>query len=226
MLLPNIPLGSLKPYPNSQRSDLLSLPLPLYLIPSHQQCYEIISLLDLEVDIRAIHFLPPQIIVELDNASGKKYDRHSLPSKACGIPIQYHESNERFWKGSSQRVYERLITPTDSVVDNSDYLFSHPHKISPGVCLASSLIMEGNLPTSKCLGTSAGLFLQKGNKRYVSVAHHGFPDSPEVYHPTPTGRRIGQITDRFPVWDLAFAQLDPSISFSTTTTLQPPNLRD
>ena len=214
MLLPNIPLGSLKPYPNSQRSDLLSLPLPLYLIPSHQQCYEIISLLDLEVDIRAIHFLPPQIIVELDNASGKKYDRHSLPSKAGGIPIQYHESNERFWKGSSQRAYERLITPTDTVVDNSDYLFSHPHKISPGVCLASSLIMEGNLPTSKWLGTSAGLFLQKGNKRYVSVAHHGFPDSPEVYHPTPTGRRIGQITDRFPVWDLAFAQLDPSISFS------------
>ena len=214
MVLPNIPVGSLRPYPNSQRGDLLSSPLPLYSIPSHQQSHEIIRLLELEVDIRAVHFLPPQIIVELDNTSGKKYNRHSLPSRAGGISIQYHEANESFWKGSSQMGYERLITPTDTVVDNSDYLFNSPHEISPGVCLASSFVMEGNLPTSRWFSTSAGLFLQKGTKRYVSVANHGFPDSSEVYHPWPTGRRIGQITDRFPVWDLAFAQLDPSISFS------------
>lgn len=214
MVLPNIPVGSLRPYPNSQRGDLLSSPLPLYLIPSHQQCHEIIRLLELEVDIRAVHFLPPQIIVELDNTSGKKYNRHSLPSRAGGISIQYHEANESFWKGSSQMGYERLITSTDTVVDNSDYLFNNPHDISPGVCLASSFVMKGSLPASRWFSTSAGLFLQKGNKRCVSVANHGFPDSPEVYHPWPTGRRIGQITDRFPVWDLAFAQLDPSISFS------------
>ena len=214
MVLPNIPVGSLRPYPNSHRGDLLSSPLPLYSIPRHQECHKIIKLLELEVDIRAIHFLPPQIIVELDITSGKKYDRHSLPSRAGGMSIQYHEANKSFWKGLSQMGYERLITPTDTVVDDSDYLFSNPHKISPGVCLASSFVMEGNLPTSRWLSTSGGLLLQKGNKRYVSVANHGFPDSSEVYHPRPTGRAIGQITDRFPVWDLAFAQLDPSISFS------------
>ncbi|KAI4135290.1 MAG: hypothetical protein LQ347_000808 [Umbilicaria vellea] len=214
MVLHNVPDGSLRPYPNRQRGDLLSSPLPLFSIPSHQQCHEIIRLLELEVDIRAIHFLPPQIIVELDIVGGKKYNRHSLPSRAGGISIQYHEANESFWKGSSQMGYERLITPTDTVVDNSDYLFNNPHRISPGVCLASSLVMEGGLPTSRWFSTSAGLFLQRGTKRYVSVANHGFPDSSEVYHPSPTGRRIGQITDRFPAWDLAFAQLDPSISFS------------
>jgi len=214
MVLPNIPVGSLRPYPNSQRGDLLSSPLPLYSIPRHQECHEIIKLLELEVDIRAIHFLPPQIIVELDMTSGKKYDRHSLPSRAGGISIQYHEANESFWKGLSQMGYERLITPTDTVVDDSDYLFSNPHNISPGVCLASSFVMEGGLPTSRWFSTSAGLLLQKGNKRCVSIANHGFPDSSEVYHPWPTGRGIGQITDRFPAWDLAFAQLDPSISFS------------
>jgi len=186
----------------------------LYSIPRHQECHEIIKLLELEVDIRAIHFLPPQIIVELDMTSGKKYDRHSLPSRAGGISIQYHEANESFWKGLSQMGYERLITPTDTVVDDSDYLFSNPHNISPGVCLASSFVMEGGLPTSRWFSTSAGLLLQKGNKRCVSIANHGFPDSSEVYHPWPTGRGIGQITDRFPAWDLAFAQLDPSISFS------------
>ena len=214
MFLPNLPVDSLKPYPNSQRGDLLSSPLPLYSIPRHQECHEIIKLLELEVDIRAIHFLPPQIIVELDMTSGKKYDRHSLPSRAGGILIQYHGANENFWKGLSQIGYERLITPIDTVVDDSDYLFSNPHTISPGVCLASSFVMEGGLPTSRWFNTSGGLLLQNGNKRCLSVANHGFPDSSEVYHPRPTGRRIGQITDRFPAWDMAFAQLDPSISFS------------
>ncbi len=216
MFLPNIPAGSLRPYPNSQRDDLLSSPLRLYSIPSHKQCHEIIRLLELEVDIRAIHFLPPQIIVELDMTSGKKYDRHSLPPRAGGMSIQYHEANEGFWRGSSQMGYERLITPTHTIVDHSDYLFNSPHKISPGVCLASSFVMEGSLPTSKWLGTSAGLFLQRGHKRYISIANHGFPSSSEVYHPSPTGRRIGQVTDRFPAWDLAFAQLDPSIYISVS----------
>ena len=146
--------------------------------------------------------------------SGKKYHRHSLPSRAGGISIQYHEASESFWKGSSQMGYKRLVTPIDTVVDDSDYLVNNPHEISPGVCLASSLVLEGSLPTSRWFGTSAGLFLEKANKIYVSVANHGFPDSSEVCHPSPTGRRIGQITDRFPAWDLAFAQLDPSISFS------------
>ena len=214
MILPDIPVGSLRPYSNKQRGDLLASPLPLYSIPSHQQCYEIIRLLELEADIRAIHFLPPQIIVELDVKKGKTYNRRSLPARAGGLSIQYHEATESFWKGYSQMGYERLITPTESLVDNSDYLSDIPHEISPGVCLASSFMMEGSLPSSRWLGTSAGLFFQKGNKRYLSVASHGFPDSSEVYHPSPTGRQIGQITDHYPAWDIAFAQLDPSISFS------------
>ena len=118
MVLPNTPVGFFRPYINSQRGDLLSSALLLYSIPSHQQCHEIIRLLMLEVDIRAIHFLPPQIIVELDMMSGKKYERHSLPSRAGGISIQFHEAMESFWKGSSQMEYERLITPIDTVVDN------------------------------------------------------------------------------------------------------------
>ena len=214
MVLPNTAVGFFRPYINSQRGDLLSSPLLLYSIPSHQQCHEIIRLLMLEVDIRAIHFLPPQIIVELDMMSGKKYERHSLPSRAGGISIQFHEAKESFWKGSSQMEYERLITPIDTVVDNSDYLSNSPHEISPGVCLASSFVTEGSLPTSRGFSTSAGLLFQKGNNKYISVANHGFPDLSEVHHPSPTGRRIGRITDRFPAWDLAFAQLDPSISFS------------
>ena len=214
MFIPSVPEGALRPYPNSQRSDLLSSSLPLYSTPSLQQCYEIIRLLAVEVDIRAVHFLPPLIIVELDMTSGKKYARRSLPSRAGGISIQYHEAHEGFWKGSSQMGYERLITPTDTVADTSDYLFNNPHKISPGVCLSSAFRMEQGLATSGWLSTSAGILLQKGNKRCLTLANHGFPDSSEVYHPSPTGRRIGQITERFPAWDWALAELDPSISFS------------
>jgi len=111
MVPPNIPVGFLRPYPNSPRSDLLSSPLPLYSIPSQQQCHEIIRLLGIEVEIRAFHFMPPQITVELDMTRGKKHNRHSLPSRAGGISIQYHEANESFWKGSSQMGYERAYHP-------------------------------------------------------------------------------------------------------------------
>ena len=38
------------------------------------------------------------------------------------LHFQYPEDDERSWKGSSQKGYKRLIAPTDTVVDNSDYL--------------------------------------------------------------------------------------------------------
>ena len=59
--------------------------------------------------MRAIHFVPPHIIVELDATIGKKYDKKSLPARAGGLSIQYHEAHESFWNNSSQAGHERLI---------------------------------------------------------------------------------------------------------------------
>ncbi|KAL9610229.1 MAG: hypothetical protein Q9167_005051 [Letrouitia subvulpina] len=205
LCIPMTPFGSLRPYPDRKRDDLLTSPLPLYSIPPHEICLEIMQLLGQEVDFRAIHFLPPLIYVELDISTGKAYNRHSLPSKAGDVSIQYCHSAEGYWKGLPQMDYQRLTTPVNTVVDNSDYISQDPHQISPGVCLASS---------SPRQETSAGLCLQKGNKKYITVANHAFPQSDEVYHPSPTGYRVGQITDRFTVQDIVFAELDPSISFS------------
>lgn len=210
----SLPYGSLRPYGTKKRDDIVSYSLPKFEIPTHQQSMEVIKLLSSEVDIRAIHFMPPQIIVELDVASGRTYDKQSLPPMAGGLPILYHESIEDYWKGSSQKAYERLITPTNLIADVSDYLYNDPHELSPGVCLSSAYLSRNGSITSQWLSTSAGVLVQNGGARLMTSACHGFPTSDEVYHPSPTGRRIGQIVQRFPAWDIALVQLDPSISFS------------
>ena len=210
--LPSLPYGSLRPYSTTKRDDILSYALPKFAIPSHQQSMEVISILSPEVDIRAIHFLPPQIIVEIDTTSGRTYKRKSLPARAGGLPILYHESREEYCRGLSQKAYEKLITPTDMVIDDSNYLDNDLHELSPGVCLSSA----DGATTSQWRNTSAGVLVQNGATRLMTAADHGFPTSGEVYHPSPSGRRIGHIIQRFPERDIALAQLDPSIPFSNS----------
>lgn len=212
--LPTLPAGSLRPYGTTKRDDVLSYSLPKFEIPSHQQSIEVIESFSPEVHIRAVHFIPPQIIVELDPTGGRTYDTKSLPATAGGLPILYHEGVEEYWKGVSQKAYKRLITPTELVTDVSDYLFNHPHELSPGVCLSSAYLSRNGAITLQWLTTSAGVLVQKGGTRLMTSSDHGFPASEEVYHPSPTGRRIGQIAQRFPASDIALVQLDPSISFS------------
>ena len=209
-------------YPNIKRDDILGHPIPLYSFPTDEQCRLIIDKIQTEVDIRAVHFIPPQIIVDIDPNSSKQYQRHSLPAEAGGQRIQYHHAPEGYFKGSSQMAYQRLVTPSSVAVDNSDYLQQSPHKITPGVCLSSAFLTSQGLISSNWWSTTAGLYLQKDNKQCLTVSNHGFPHSPEVYHPGPLGRRIGQIVDRRPAWDIAFVELDPSINFSNESYFQAP----
>ena len=80
--LSGLPFGPLRPYGTVKRDDVLSYSLPKFAIPSHQQSIEVIKSLSPEADIRAINFIPPQTIVELDASSGRTYNRKSLPAKA------------------------------------------------------------------------------------------------------------------------------------------------
>lgn len=56
----------------------------------------------------------------------------------------------------------------------------------------------------------------------MTAANHGFPDSQDVYHPDPLGRRIRQITTRQLDWDITLVQLDPSIAFTTARYFDAP----
>lgn len=208
-----IPQGILVPYGTTQRQDILSYPLPLYAIPTHMQCLEVIERLKAEVSIRSVHFLPPVIIVEIQAHDGRKYDRKTLPAKAGGLNLMYHHSQEAFWGGQSQLSYARLTTPSHHVSDYADYLRQTPFQLSPGVCLGSATESANASFSSTWQATTAGVMVQRGSERRLTAANHGFKASCEVFHPSPSGRRIGEIVNRWPAWDLAFVAVDPSISF-------------
>ncbi|KAI4223186.1 MAG: hypothetical protein L6R40_008518 [Gallowayella cf. fulva] len=174
------------------------------------------------MDIRAVHFLPPAIVIELDVSSGRAYQRFSLPSKAGGLTIKYHQSLEPYWKDSSHAAFQQLITPTAFVNDDTDYLLVGNQELCPGVCLPSALFSQDGTPASLRRTTTAGTLWQKGTTRLLTVAAHAFEDSIEVFHPSPSGRRIGEIVTKIPVQDIGLVRLDPSINFNNSTYFDAP----
>ena len=145
-----------RPY-GDQKKDVLDSKLPLFDFPEPSTCVEIIKKLSLELKMRAIHFLPPLIIVEL--AMGNTYARHSLPGRAGDINIVYHDSQTPYWAGTVEKAYSRLLEPSELVQDCSDYLYMGQGILSPGVCLASAVLDSSGLLTSKWQSTTAGIML-------------------------------------------------------------------
>ena len=64
--------------------------------------------------------------------------------------------------------------------------------------------------TGVSLSTTSGIILRKGENCYVTVSNHGFPNTEEVFHPTPSGEKIGHIVDRYPELDIAMVRLTPA----------------
>lgn len=207
------PVIHFQPFGDKKR-DVLGTKLPVFSFPEPAVCTEILRKLAAEVKMRAVHFLPPLIIVEL--RAGSVYQRHSLPGRAGEINIVYHDSPTAYWAGTEQMSYSRLLEPSNLVQDNSDYLYADPKTLSPGICLASATLDNSDPLTNTWRTTTAGIMLQRGSDRLMTVANHGFSRSDEVYHPTPLGRRIGQIVERLPELNIGLVSLDPSISFTNT----------
>ena len=62
------------------------------------------------------------------------------------------------------------------------------------------------------MSTTSGIILRKGENCYSTVANHGFPNTEDVFHPYPSGEKIGHIADRYPELDIAMVQLTPASS--------------
>ncbi|KAL9627433.1 MAG: hypothetical protein Q9204_006568 [Flavoplaca sp. TL-2023a] len=220
MIPPHLPLGKFAPYPTSEADIMKDITLSPFTFPDNETCIAIIDNLSTLMDIRAVHFLPPMIVVELNVSSNREYQRFSLPKHAGGWTLWYHKSPQPYWKESFHSAYQRLITPTAWVNDDSNYLFPSSQELCPGVCVSSSLFSQAGGLATLWRSTTAGTLWQKGTTRLLTVASHGFASSNEVYHPTPSGRRIGEIVQKIPAWDIGLVRLDPSINFDNTRYFQ------
>lgn len=183
----------------------------------------VVDALQDEVKIRAVHSVPPLIIVELRTTDGRKYDRRSLPGKAGGLNIMYHHGEENFWSESRGASYARLITPTATANDSTNYLYTEAFKLSPGVCVSSAACARG----TAWLSTSVGILIQRGAERRLTLANHGSSIATKSF--TLTLSLAGALVRFASVYHLTISHLLSLIHPSSLTinaTSKPQTLKD
>ncbi|KAL2037318.1 hypothetical protein N7G274_010007 [Stereocaulon virgatum] len=160
-----------------------------------------------------VHILCPDLIVELCADDQKVYQPGSLPRRIGGFAVHYHHGTDPFGK-LSVRSQQRLIVPTTSIQDKSDYLHAR-QELCPGVCVSSGTASNVGQYATFAMSTTAGIMLRnnRGDER-LTVSNHGFLHSDDVYHPIPQGTHIGEIDERWQALDIALVKLNPSVRFT------------
>ncbi|KAI4212427.1 MAG: hypothetical protein LQ351_004859 [Letrouitia transgressa] len=160
-----------------------------------------------------VHILCPNIIIELHTDDQRVYEPGSLPRTIGGFAVFYHHGTEPFGD-LSVRSQQRLLAPTASNQDQSDYLGAR-QELCPGVCVSLGTVSDIGQYATLSMSTTAGIMLRnnRGDQR-LTVSNHGFLHSNEVYHPTPQGKHIGEINERWHALDIALVTLNPSVRFT------------
>jgi hypothetical protein len=205
---------------------IASFTLPRRRNPTREQMMAIVKALCELANVHAVNFYSPFIFVELHSNNGEIYEAHSLPGRVAGHVTLYHHIGAPFWKEMVNQAHERLIDPSQGTAsgtrqeDNTDYLLA-TNALHPGVRLESSTTTEQGAYAESSRSTTAGALLRgpSGQIR-MTAANHGFLNSDEVYHPTNSGTRIGDIDERWKIHDIALVKLNPSIHFDNSIYFQ------
>jgi hypothetical protein len=211
-------------YSNPRMADPIpeSLHLPKWEKPSNDQCRVVLESLEQIMNIEAVNFIPPTIIVELRHDDGKEYGKRSLPGIVGGQTTLYHHSHTPFWKMVTQ-ARERLIDPSDAIQDTTNYLQSDLRTLFLGVRVESGLTSRQGGYLNATTASSAGILLRSIHEGpRLTVSNHSFLNTDDVHHPSShiTGVCIGQITERFEHLDIALVQLFPSSTFTNAGYFQ------
>ncbi|KAE8349273.1 hypothetical protein BDV28DRAFT_152044 [Aspergillus coremiiformis] len=225
-----IPVGS-KPrflsantsYSNPRIADPIPahLHLPKWERPSTEQCRLVLEALGCIVNIEAINFLAPIIIVELQYGDGKEYGRISLPGLVGGRTTIYHHSPRSFWD-MQELARERLINPSEAIQDTINYPQSPLGTLCPGVRVESGLVSRDGRYMDDTMASTAGVLLRSAHEGpRLTVSNHAFLSAEDVYHPSShAGVCVGEITERFEHLDVALVKLFPSLTFTNTKNFQ------
>jgi len=197
--------------------DPLSFKFRKWTEPSDEELRILVEQLFKFCNPRKVHILCPNLIVELHVNDQRVYQPNSLPRRIGGFGVHYHHQADSVFEGLSVRGRERLISPTTSTEDDSDYLAAF-NELCPGVRVESSQATNTGQYADVSIRTTAGILIRDnhGHQR-LTVSDHGFPYSDEVFHPTNNGSHIGEIDERFEHLGIALVKLNPSINFTNTT---------
>ncbi|ELR07047.1 hypothetical protein VC83_03350 [Pseudogymnoascus destructans] len=169
-------------------------------------------------NVCSIIYMPYWTIVELEYNDGRVYEAKSLPGTVGNRTTLYHHEETPWHKKMSQRTLTRTFDPAQhqsgasmvtSPQDRTNYLKEFSF-ISPGCRLESGFGTEGSLYERVNAGTSAGVKIRNHNGTEVlTVSHHGFLGSNDVFHPTASGEKVGEVIDTRPELDISLVKLTP-----------------
>jgi hypothetical protein len=197
--------------------DPLSFKFRKWTQPSDEELRVLVEQLFTFCNPRMVHILCPQLIVELHVDDQRVYKPNSLPRRIGGFAVYYYHQADSVFGELSIRDRERLISPTTSTEDDSDYLAAFD-ELCPGVRVESAQLTNVGKYADPSIHSTAGILVRDNHGRQrLTVSNHGFPYSDEVFHPTNNGSHIGEIDERFEHLDIALVKLNPSIKFTNTT---------
>ena len=162
--------------------------------------------------VRQVNLLPAATVVELEYGDGKGYLRKSLPDVVANRATTHHHGIESFLTSVRNHARERTLDPAGYfpgalAQDDTEYI-NEPNWgiLSPGMRVSTRACAE------TVRSTTSGIILRKRGDCYITAANHGFPNTKEVFHPTPSGEKIGDIVNRYPELDIAMVRLTPANS--------------
>lgn len=180
-----------------------------------QMCAVVSAMADL-ANVRRINFLPAAIVVELVHGDGRAYSPKSLPSIVANRLTTYHYGADSFLSSMRNHTRERVLDPVQylpgpMLQDTTNYIHEPNWDIlSPGMRVSTEYAAYSKVYADAVPSTTSGILLRKDTTCYMTVANHTFLNSQEVFHPTPSGDKIGDIVDRYPERNIAMVQLTPA----------------
>ncbi|KAF7712048.1 Uncharacterized protein PECH_005270 [Penicillium ucsense] len=219
---PTIPIPK-SPYPNPRLQDPCpGVYWPKMSFPTREQNAKVLTSLVAFANVRAIIYLPCWTIVELYSGDGRVYEPRSLPGRVAGRTTLYHHTGKPFYCDIQSRTRARLLDPAQHVSspmpqDNSNYL--RGQKLTPGCRVESGYGPIDSPFQFATAATTLGVKLRnvRGQER-VTVAHHSFLHSGEVWHPKTNDDLVGTVVDTRPELDVALVHFTSAASARFTNS--------
>lgn len=189
--------------------------------PTKEQNIAVLESLKPLANVRGIIYMPHWTVVELHHGDGRRYAGRSLPGNVGGRAALYYHEETSYFKNMSKKMRTRRFnleqqqpggiagkTPQDKTNYMDDCSF-----ISPGCRVESGCGATGSQGEGINAATAAGVKLQKSDgTEALTVSHHGFLISTEVFHPLASGKKIGDVFDIRPELDISLVKLTPEAS--------------
>jgi hypothetical protein len=196
-----------------------SLGWPPMTFPTKNQNVALLTALEPLANFRAIIYMPHWTIVELEHGDGRAYEPKSLPGTVAGRTTLYHHAEAPFHTLLRNIVRSRRVDPAEVGTnygpisqDDQNYLRQGSY-LSPGCRIECGRGAPGSQSQDINTASSAGVKLRKSTgEEVLTVTHHGFLISTEVFHPFADGDKIGDVINTRPDLDVALVKLTPIAS--------------